>query len=86
MIYSEVTQIDYGSTCGPVWPPPPTNLMPLYIGYKALMKNYVGLKGASSGQDRVVACPADAFCPNWVLAGAPPFHFVQKSLQLGIAF
>jgi prepilin-type N-terminal cleavage/methylation domain-containing protein len=28
-----------------------TNIVPLYAGYKALMKNYVGLSGASSSQD-----------------------------------
>ena len=31
------------------------------IFYKRLMKNYVGLQGASSPQDRVFACPADTF-------------------------
>lgn len=59
-----------------------TNLTPIYIGYKALMKQYVGLKGASSSQDRLFACPADAFYPNWVFPGAAqPFHFVQKSIH-----
>ena len=59
-----------------------TNLMPLYTGYKALMKNYVGLNGASSSQDRLFACPADAFCPNWALPSPmPPWHFVQKSIH-----
>ena len=33
----------------------------LFPGYKALMKNYVGLQGASSPQDKVFACPADVF-------------------------
>ncbi len=32
-----------------------------YAAYKELMKNYVGLKGASSVQDRLFACPADTF-------------------------
>ena len=59
-----------------------TNLMPLYTGYKALMKNYVDVNGASSSQDRLFACPADAFCPTWALPGAVrPFHFVQKSIH-----
>jgi prepilin-type N-terminal cleavage/methylation domain-containing protein len=31
------------------------------IFYKRLMKNYVGLHGASSPQDKLFACPADAF-------------------------
>jgi len=29
--------------------------------YKGLMKSYAGLRGASSGQDRLFACPADKF-------------------------
>jgi prepilin-type N-terminal cleavage/methylation domain-containing protein len=31
------------------------------IFYKELVKNYVGLQGAASPQDRVFACPADTF-------------------------
>jgi prepilin-type N-terminal cleavage/methylation domain-containing protein len=31
------------------------------IFYKRLMKSYLGLQGASSPQDKVFACPADAF-------------------------
>src|ERR1700729_1391503 len=30
-----------------------TNMVQLYVGYKALMKNYVGLNGASSPQDKL---------------------------------
>jgi prepilin-type N-terminal cleavage/methylation domain-containing protein len=59
-----------------------TNLTPLYTSYKALMKHYVGLKGASSAQERLFACPADGFYPNWVFPDAvPPFHFVHKSIH-----
>jgi type II secretory pathway pseudopilin PulG len=32
-----------------------------YDAYKQLMKSYVGLKGASSAQDRLFACPADVY-------------------------
>jgi prepilin-type N-terminal cleavage/methylation domain-containing protein len=32
-----------------------------YDAFKALMKSYVGLRGKSSEQDKVFACPADAF-------------------------
>lgn len=32
-----------------------------WSGYKSVMKNYVGLKGASSSADKVFACPADTF-------------------------
>jgi prepilin-type N-terminal cleavage/methylation domain-containing protein len=30
-------------------------------GYKELMKDYVGLRGAASPRDRIFACPADTF-------------------------
>jgi prepilin-type N-terminal cleavage/methylation domain-containing protein len=39
----------------PAWHPNP------YDAYKQLVKSYVGLKGASSGRDRLFACPADVF-------------------------
>jgi prepilin-type N-terminal cleavage/methylation domain-containing protein len=59
-----------------------TNLVSLYAGYKALMKNYVGLDGASSSQDKLFQCPADTFYPNWIIAPVgPPHYFVQKSLH-----
>jgi prepilin-type N-terminal cleavage/methylation domain-containing protein len=35
------------------------------IFYKRLMKSYVGLKGASSSQDKLFACPADTFYYDW---------------------
>lgn len=55
---------------------------PLYLGYKALMKNYVGLKGASSPQDKLFACPADASNPNFIFDHfTPPPHFVKKSVH-----
>lgn len=38
-----------------------TNILSLYSGYKQLMRNYVGLKAASSPQDKLFACPADTF-------------------------
>jgi prepilin-type N-terminal cleavage/methylation domain-containing protein/prepilin-type processing-associated H-X9-DG protein len=34
------------------------------IFYKRLVKNYTGLKGGSSPQDKVFACPADTFALN----------------------
>jgi prepilin-type N-terminal cleavage/methylation domain-containing protein len=59
-----------------------TNILSLYSGYKALMKNYVGLNGASSPQDKLFACPADVFNPNWFVTNASwPYHFVQKSIH-----
>ena len=41
------------------------------IFYKRLVKNYVGLQGASSSQDKLFACPADTFyydfpVPNYI--------------------
>jgi prepilin-type N-terminal cleavage/methylation domain-containing protein len=38
----------------------PSERMPS-LAYKQLMKSYVGLKGRSSPQDRIFACPADTF-------------------------
>lgn len=55
---------------------------PLYSGYKALMKNYVGLKGTSSPRDKLFACPADVFNPWWVFGppvAKPPF--IKKSVH-----
>jgi len=61
---------------------PSTNTIPLYAGYKALMKNYVGLNGASSPRDALFQCPADTFYPNWIITPVgPPLYFVQKSLH-----
>jgi len=59
-----------------------TNIEPLYSGYKALMKSYVGVNGASSLGDRLFQCPADSFFPSWFLTNATwPFHFVQTSIH-----
>jgi hypothetical protein len=60
-----------------------TNIGPFYSGYKALMKNYVGLKGASSPQDKLFTCPADVMNANWIVGGLPqsPYRFVKTSLH-----
>jgi prepilin-type N-terminal cleavage/methylation domain-containing protein len=59
-----------------------TNIVPLYCGFKELMKGYAGLKGASSPRDKLFACPADAFYPNFVSAKAvPPWRYVRASLH-----
>jgi prepilin-type N-terminal cleavage/methylation domain-containing protein len=47
------------------------------IFYKRLMKNYVGLQGTSSPQDKVFACPADAFFYD----GFPSLAYKAKSLH-----
>lgn len=57
------------------------NVAGLYAGYKELMKNYVGLAGASSSRDRLFACPADMFFPNFVTNGPPPMGYVRQSLH-----
>ncbi len=48
----------------------PTNTF-LGVAYKRLMKNYVGLQGASSPQDKLFACPADTFYYDYVLKFHP---------------
>jgi prepilin-type N-terminal cleavage/methylation domain-containing protein len=65
-----------------------TNLQMLYSGYKALIKSYVGLKGTSSAQDRLFACPADVMNANWIVGRKPPlpYRFVQQSLHELSAF
>jgi prepilin-type N-terminal cleavage/methylation domain-containing protein len=55
-----------------------TNIGGLYFGYKALMKNYVGLKSASSPQDQLFVCPADAFFPSFFLTNAWPWYYARK--------
>jgi prepilin-type N-terminal cleavage/methylation domain-containing protein len=58
------------------------DFMPLYSGYKALMKNYVGINGASSPRDKLFACPADVFNINAVFD--EPFtriQLVKKSIH-----
>jgi prepilin-type processing-associated H-X9-DG protein len=51
---------------------PPGKIDSLFFGYKALMKNYVGLKGASSPQDKLFACPADVLNLNFLFTNPPP--------------
>ena len=60
---------------------PATNLMPLYAGYKALMKSYLGFKGASSRQDKLFACPSDDFFPSFMVANTWPWYLVRESFH-----
>jgi len=54
----------------------------LYSGYKALMKNYVGLKGASSAQEKLFACPADVFNVGALVGDMDHAgQFVKRSLH-----
>jgi prepilin-type N-terminal cleavage/methylation domain-containing protein len=58
-----------------------TNVVSLYSGYKEFMKNYVGVKGVSSSRDKLFACPADTFYPNFITNGPLPLHYVQESFH-----
>lgn len=56
------------------------NAFPIY--YKRLIRNYAGLQGASSPQDKLFACPADTFCYSnhaFVAAGAHEQLFTDYS-------
>jgi prepilin-type N-terminal cleavage/methylation domain-containing protein len=49
-----------------------TNMSPsVFTDYKDWMKSYVGLKGVSSAQDAIFACPADTFCLPDTIGSAP---------------
>src|ERR1035437_172391 len=64
-----------------------TGVWPLYSGYKALMKNYVGLQGASSPRDKLFACPADVANIGALLHDWPhQFQIVKGSLHDSSAF
>ena len=54
---------------------------PLYSSYKTLMKNYVGLNGASSSRDKLFACPADVFNPGFLVGTNALHSFVKKSIH-----
>jgi prepilin-type N-terminal cleavage/methylation domain-containing protein len=59
-----------------------TNIESLYSGYKALMKDYLGLKGASSPQDKLFACPADVLNVGELLNdSAHRLQFIKKSFH-----
>jgi len=58
-----------------------TNHASLYSGYKELMKNYVGLKGAASAQDKLFACPADNFFPSYVFITNTVWTYLRRSLH-----
>ena len=70
---------DVSPSAGPAAVTNTTKVNSLYAGYKELMKGYVGIKGASSSSDRLFACPADTFFPNFITNGPPPMHYVQES-------
>lgn len=53
-------------------PKPETRTSHPYNDYKALMKSYVGLRGASSVRDKLFACPADTFYSDYSFGHYPP--------------
>jgi len=63
-----------------------TNHLPLYSGYKELMKKYVGLNAASSAKDTLFACPADKFFPGFVFATNTSSSYVRESLHANPVF
>ena len=53
-----------------------------YQAYKELMKSYVGLRGTSSSQDRLFACPADVYYYDFAFgrhSGGPWEGYVPQS-------
>ena len=59
-----------------------TNFATLYSAYKQLMKNYVGVNGVSSPQNKLFICPADRFYPNHIFTDDnAPTEYVQKGLH-----
>jgi prepilin-type N-terminal cleavage/methylation domain-containing protein len=52
-----------------------------WIAYKQLMKEYVGLQGASSPKERLFACPADAFYYDWVKGYVAESHHNQSQFD-----
>jgi prepilin-type N-terminal cleavage/methylation domain-containing protein len=81
-MYSDDSQ-DASPSAGPAGLPV-GKMDTLYLGYKMLMKNYVGLKGASSPQDKLFACPADVFNVNYFFTNpppSPPLRFIKRSLH-----
>jgi prepilin-type N-terminal cleavage/methylation domain-containing protein len=57
-----------------------TNLA-AWIAYKELVKNYVGLRGASSSQDKIFSCPADKFYYDYRLGRVPESHHDQAKFD-----
>ncbi|HUA65508.1 MAG TPA: prepilin-type N-terminal cleavage/methylation domain-containing protein [Alphaproteobacteria bacterium] len=54
-----------------------------WIAYKELMKNYVGLRGKSSANDRIFTCPADTFCYE-MARGANGYYNVWTNYSRGL--
>ena len=63
-----------------------TNHLPLFAGYKELMKKYVGANGVSSARDTLFACPSDSFYPSFVSASNTNWTYVRESLHGNAVF
>ncbi len=63
-----------------------TNHLPLFAGYKELMKKYVGANGASSRRDTLFACPADGFFPSFVSVKYTNWAYIRESLHGNATF
>jgi prepilin-type N-terminal cleavage/methylation domain-containing protein len=72
---------DASPSPGPAAATNTANVSSLYAGYKELIKGYVGVKGESSPRDKLFACPADGFFPNFVTNGPPPMRYVHESFH-----
>jgi prepilin-type N-terminal cleavage/methylation domain-containing protein len=55
-----------------------TNSPDVFSAYKELMKSYVDLKGASSKEDKLFACPADTFYYDYAFTLHPHGYVPQR--------
>jgi prepilin-type N-terminal cleavage/methylation domain-containing protein/prepilin-type processing-associated H-X9-DG protein len=62
-------------------PKPATWVSNPYSAYKELMKSYVGLRGKSSPQDKLFACPADTFYFDYLFRRTNMVGYVPESLS-----
>jgi prepilin-type N-terminal cleavage/methylation domain-containing protein len=69
------------ATPGSPGPDTSTNHVPLYAGYKELIKKYAGLKGVSSPRDTLFACPADNFFPSFIFITNTSWVRIEESLH-----
>src|SRR6202453_4197162 len=51
-----------------------------FLGYKELIKNYVGLNGVPSPQEKIFACPADTFYYDYYGTKHHPPPYVAQGL------